>query len=57
MIHFSKVVDRVHVFDLSGHLILNRENVDEVNVQNLPNGLYILKAIANGETFVTKVIK
>jgi hypothetical protein len=56
-IHFNKVVERVHVFDLSGHLIVDRENVDEVNARNLPNGLYIVKAIANGETFVTKVIK
>jgi hypothetical protein len=44
-------------FNLSDYLIINRENVVEVNAQNLSNGLYIVKVIAYGETFVTKDIK
>jgi hypothetical protein len=56
-IHFSRLSERVDVFDVSGRLILTQKNAEKINVQQLPSGIYLVKAFVNGETFLSKVIR
>jgi hypothetical protein len=56
-IQLNRVAERIEIFDISGRLLLTRNNVAKVNVHQFTQGIYLVKAFINGETFLSKVIK
>lgn len=56
----TKEISSVAVFDLSGRQIFS-QNVNnkqtQINVSNLPTGIYIVKATVNGEVKTFKIVK
>ncbi len=48
---------RIFVYDMQGKQILNRVNVNRINVQNLPKGNYIVKILAKEGFKTMKIIK
>ncbi len=56
-IQLNRLAERVDIFDVSGRLLLTRRNVEKINVQHFTQGIYVVKAFINGETFLSKVIK
>ena len=51
---FEKIV----ITDLTGKIILEQsENTNQINVKNLANGMYFLKAKINDKTLTRKFIK
>jgi len=53
----SQTVDKVELFDISGHKLNTLINVNEVPALNLSNGVYVLRSVLNGESFVFKIVK
>ncbi|VBB48413.1 exported hypothetical protein [uncultured Paludibacter sp.] len=57
LIRLNMIVDKVELLDLNGRLILGQKNIKEINVSNLSSGVYIVKSLLAGKTYVTKVVK
>lgn len=61
--HFIKsnnntIFNKIVVTDLTGKIILEQsENTNQINVKNLANGMYFLKAKINDKTITRKFIK
>jgi len=57
LVHFSKSVNSVKIYDTTGRLVLQKEknNLEEINISNLESGIYFLQMNGNPTTF--KVIK
>lgn len=54
----NTVLDKIVITDLTGKIILEQtQNTNQINVQNLANGIYILEAISGTEKWHTKFIK
>ncbi|CAG5082600.1 T9SS type A sorting domain-containing protein [Parvicella tangerina] len=54
-IYFEQVVDVAEIFSLEGKKIMETKNTDQVDLTNIPNGLYLLKIKANNESHQTKI--
>jgi len=50
-------VNKVELVDLSGRSVMQQSNVNELNISNLSNSVYLVKAKIGNETFTTKFIK
>lgn len=51
-------IDKITITDLTGKVVLEKNNTNnQVNIQELSNGMYILKSTSNQETFFTKFLK
>ncbi len=46
----------LQIFDVLGKQVMGLENATLVNLESLTTGLYIVKAVQNGETLTTKLI-
>ena len=46
----------LQIFDVLGKQVMGSENANLVNIESLTTGLYIVKAVQNGETLTTKLI-
>ena len=54
----NNAIDKVIVTDISGKIILQQnQNTNQVDVQNLAKGMYILQAFSGKEKFTSKFIK
>ncbi len=53
----NQMADQVEVFSMSGHKLATVNKTNSISVANLSSGLYIVKSIVNGETFINKVQK
>ncbi len=56
-IAFSKQEYNVSVSDLSGRVILNEKNAEELTLKNLSNGTYLLTIESGGESKSVRIIK
>ncbi|WP_297088179.1 T9SS type A sorting domain-containing protein [uncultured Draconibacterium sp.] len=59
-IQSSEIIKKVDVFSLSGKKVFGRANkngIHELGIQNLPTGIYMLKAVSEKETFTQKIVK
>ncbi len=45
ILKFNKNVEEVNIFDLTGKLVLNYKNVDQINIDFLQSGKYFIKII------------
>jgi len=50
-------LQKVEVIDAVGHIVINQNNGDAVDMSRLNNGIYTIRIFANGNTFVKKVAK
>jgi hypothetical protein len=53
-IKFSAIVSKVTIMSQNGKVVFSGNNVDIVNIENLPNGLYFVNAIAENQTAICK---
>lgn len=57
VVYFKEnVVADVQVFSITGEIVLRKNQVSQVNVESLKPGYYIIKAEANNNTFVDKLL-
>ena len=50
----------IEVMDLTGRIVMDKKTIEDrsdINISNLPNGVYYLRLRSNGEAKVFKVIK
>ncbi len=50
-------IDKLEVMNLSGKIIIQEINTDNINISTLPQGLYFLKIQSEGNTGILKFIK
>ncbi len=48
---------KLKIYSPSGHLLINIENQQEINLSNLANGFYIMQIEIDGRIFTDKIIK
>jgi hypothetical protein len=54
----NQLIDKITITDLTGKVVLEKNNTNnQVNIQELSNGMYILKSTLNQETFFNKFLK
>ncbi|MFR9164980.1 MAG: choice-of-anchor J domain-containing protein [Dysgonomonas sp.] len=53
----AEQVGKVSLTDIAGKEVFAGENTTEINVANLPSGIYLLKVYSDNNIYTTKVIK
>ena len=54
----QQTLDRVAITDVTGKIVLKQDqNLNQINVSHLANGLYFIEVHSGMEKFVTKFIK
>ncbi len=54
----QQILDRVAISDVTGKIVLKQDqNLNQINVSHLANGLYFIEAHSGKEKYVTKFIK
>ena len=53
---FSKVCDLAVLYDIAGNKVASAKNVNTLAIDNIPAGVYVVKAIADGEIVTKKVM-
>jgi len=56
IITLSREADRVIVYNVTGSELISIRNVNQINVAELPNGIYLVRVQSNNEFFTHKVI-
>tara|TARA_R110002049_G_scaffold32360_1_gene108000 strand:- start:43 stop:1635 length:1593 start_codon:yes stop_codon:yes gene_type:complete len=54
---FSLLIDEIKVYDLSGKTLLKKTNSKTINLENLENGIYLIKILSKEKLKVIKVLK
>lgn len=55
--NLSQTVDKAELFNLSGSRIMTVTNSNKISVSNLSNGVYVVKSMIAGESYISKVVK
>ena len=55
-IFFSKVCDFAELYDIAGNKVASAKNVNSLAINNIPAGVYVVRAIADGEIATKKVM-
>jgi hypothetical protein len=53
----AEKVESISVYDASGRIVAQNSNSSSLSINNLSNGVYIVRAIADGKTLQRKFIK
>jgi len=53
----TKGYDKVSITDLNGRILLEVENANQLDISNLSNGIYIVKAVKDAKVKVAKLVK
>lgn len=59
-IQAQEVIEAIEVYNLLGHKLIQRvanQNKTTLSIANLNTGIYLVKVIARGKTYTTKVVK
>ena len=56
-VSFNQAIEKIEVIDLSGKTLQTYENVNEINIESLPAGVYHLRLTIEDKTTTRKVIK
>ena len=54
---FNQAIEKIEVIDLSGKTLQTYENVNEINIESLPAGVYHLRMTIGDKTKIRKIIK
>ena len=57
VLHIVGATEKVTLSDITGKQVFAGEKVNEISVDNLSNGVYILKVYSEGSVYTTKIIK
>lgn len=57
MLELDREASRVNVYDLSGRVVLSRDNVQSLTLDNLKSGAYIIQATIDNRNINVKVIR
>jgi len=57
VLNFNQFVSKLNVYDLNGKNVKSLIEVNSLNIEDLINGIYILRAEINGQQYNTKLIK
>jgi hypothetical protein len=53
-----KEIERISVFNSEGQLVLSKKgNYPEINLENLPSGIYLIQVVADKQVFNQKIVK
>ncbi len=55
--NFDKRIDQIRVYDLSGKVVLSKTNSEFINLENLADGLYLIKISADKNSEFIKIMK
>ena len=53
---FSKVCELAELYDIAGNKVASAKNVNTLATDNIPAGIYVVKAVADGEIVTKKVM-
>ncbi|MEE0895187.1 MAG: leucine-rich repeat protein [Bacteroidales bacterium] len=56
-VSFNQAIEKIEVIDLSGKTLQTYENVNEINIESLPAGVYHLRMTIGDKTTTRKIIK
>lgn len=56
MLNFNGKCEIVEVYNIAGVKLLSEKNVDSVSYENIPSGVYVIKAVCNGNIMAAKVV-
>lgn len=56
-LYFNQTIERIDIVDLGGRNVITAKNINEINISNLNNGVYVMKSVEKGETYIKKIIK
>jgi hypothetical protein len=56
-INFNKQIDQIEVYDLSGKTVLRKLNSETINLENLKDGLYLIRISADDNSETIKIVK
>lgn len=54
---FNQNIDKLNIFDVRGRNVMITNNISEVNISMLSNGVYILDSEISGVKYITKIIR
>ncbi|NRD21136.1 aryl-sulfate sulfotransferase [Winogradskyella eckloniae] len=57
ILNFTKQIDEIKVYDISGKVVLNKANSDFVNLESLRIGLYLIRLIEDEKSVIFKITK
>lgn len=57
LLNFNLLIDEIEVYDLSGKNVLSKTNSEFINLENLADGLYLIKISANENSKIIKITK
>jgi hypothetical protein len=51
-------IEQLYLFDITGKLVLSQSETKQINIKNLPKGMYVVKVIADsGKVYTKRVLK
>ena len=56
-LRISEIVNQVDVYNVEGRLMVSAKNTSNVDVAILERGIYIIKAIKDGQNYISKIVK
>lgn len=56
-VYFSETVNRVTVANAQGKIVLTTQNKNQLSLENLPTGWYVLEIEHNGKVEQNKLVK
>ena len=56
-VRFNQTIETIDIIDLTGKKIKSFYNVNEIDIEHLPSGVYYLKLFFNDNVVTRKVIK
>jgi len=56
MLNISKEID-IKIYDMVGNLVISKEKTTQINMTNLPSGIYNLNIIYNNSNINNRIIK
>jgi hypothetical protein len=55
--NFNKQIDQIEVYDLSGKTVLRKSNSETINLENLEDGLYLIRISSDENSKMIKIVK
>lgn len=53
----NQVLDKADLFDMNGRRLFTLNNTSEISFSGLKSGVYVIKALINGQNYTIKVVK
>ncbi|WP_045474955.1 aryl-sulfate sulfotransferase [Winogradskyella sp. PG-2] len=55
--NFNNQIDHIQVYDLAGKIVLSKIDAQSINLENLENGLYLIRISTEGNSEMIKIVK